>query len=92
MPDQRDQLSRIEQAISQINKRLDKGSDRMTAIETNLAKNTEATELTRDIIQVTKAGFKVLGWLGVLVKWAAPIAGAVVGLWHVFHGDSPNGK
>lgn len=103
MTDQQDPKHSHDQ-ISEIHARLDKGSERMRAIEQEqtemhdeLRRNTAATERygavteeMRDLFELGKAGLRVLGWLGAAVKWAAPVVAAVVGIWHLIHGgDAP---
>lgn len=77
---------------------LRKGSERMERIERQLAENTATTventeaikavrERTDEMVEVfmaMKGGFKVLGWLGQLAKWMAPII-AVLAAWR--HAD-----
>ena len=65
---------------------LNAGAKRMDQMQTELAKNTVVTTEVRDFLAAVRGGFKVLGWLGGLVKWAAPIAAAAATLWHLFSG------
>lgn len=75
---------------------LRKGSERMARIERQLAENTATTaentqainavrERTDEMVEVfmaMKGGFKVLGWLGQLAKWAAPIIALIAAIRH----------
>ena len=58
--------------------RLDVGSARMDALELAISANTEATLEARDILVAAKGAFKVLGWIGVVAKWAGGIASACI--------------
>jgi hypothetical protein len=49
---------------------------RMTAIESELQANTQITSEVRDLLAAFRAGFRVLGWLGNMVRWAGYLAGA----------------
>lgn len=72
-----------------IEDRLDKGSERMKAIELELRDNTTTTREVRDLLEIGRSGFKVLGWMGVLAKWIAAVAGAAAAIWGLLHlGDA----
>lgn len=72
---------------------------RLDAIETaqkaNIAAvlegNRDAREML-EIFQAVKGGFKVLGWLSVVVRWSGYVAGAgtaLYGAWHLFSSGGP---
>lgn len=83
------------------------GDERMARIEAQLQQSTDTTiqntqaikavhERTDELVEVftaMKGGFKVLGWMGQLFKWLAPIIGAYFALrqagqsagWWPFH-------
>ncbi|MFZ5544411.1 MAG: hypothetical protein ACOZJZ_12695 [Pseudomonadota bacterium] len=89
-PVTREDLARLEASIAL---RLEAGSKRMDLIEEGLTANTKATQGIEgqlgdflEFLTSVRGGFKVLGWLGSLVKWAAPIAAALYGAWQHFKG------
>jgi len=51
------------------------------ANQDELARNTEVTEEIRDILQMGRAGLRVLGGLGAIAKWLGGIAAAVLSIW-----------
>lgn len=57
---------------------------RMGVIETQLADNNTLTAEIKEILDTAKAGFKVIGGLGVALQWAGKIAAALVALWGFF--------
>ena len=63
--------------VLSIEDRLDKGAQRMGAIESSLAANTEATKEVLEIVSMGKSFFKVLDVIGGAVKWAAGLATVV---------------
>jgi hypothetical protein len=89
--------------LEHINERLERGADRMQSIENRLSAQQQElnrnTELTRSISQDTadirelmaaaRLGFKVLGGLGLVAKWAAPfvtVGIAIYGFWQSLKG------
>ena len=69
---------------------------RLRHVEINLQQNTEVTLEVRDLLGDFKSGFKVLGWLGMSLKWAGMIAGALttlyVGIYMLTHGGQTPGS
>lgn len=72
---------------------------RLTAMEQAQRENTAATlEGARDaremleIFQAVKGGFKVLGWLAAVVKWAGIIGGGVAAIYAAWHAVSGGAK
>ncbi|MDP2323516.1 MAG: hypothetical protein Q8N51_05745 [Gammaproteobacteria bacterium] len=72
--------------------RLDIGSKRMDMLESAMAINTEATMEARDILVAAKGAFKVLGWLGVIAKWAGGIATACIAIYVAFYVITHGGR
>jgi hypothetical protein len=69
---------------------------RLRTVERKIDANTELTaKLAHDmaafltIFDTFEAGFKVLGGLGKLARWAAPILTAVAAIWAIMHGKFP---
>lgn len=79
-----------------IEDRLDRGSDRMKAIEDELRQNTDTTREVRELMELGRSGFKVLGFFGVAAKWVGAIAAAFVSVWGLIytitHGGKPPGN
>lgn len=65
---------------------LQHGEDRMTNIEKMLAINNAATAEVLDIMRLGKAFFRLAGYFGSFVKWAAAIGAPLVGLWYALKG------
>jgi hypothetical protein len=78
-----------------IEDRLDRGSDRMKAIELELRDNTTVTKEVRELMAAARGGLRVLGWFGKAVKWAGGLAAAGGALWTAVymatHGGKPPG-
>ena len=90
---------KTEDRLNAIEGRLERGSDRMDAIERALKANTEATlEGNRDarevleIFQAVKGGIKVLGWIGAMVKWLAPLATLCFAAYSAFYAMTHGGQ
>jgi len=66
---------------------------RLTDIELDMRKNTDLTQEIRDVMTAAKVGFKVLGGVGIAVKWAGIVAGGALALYTAFytftHGGIP---
>jgi hypothetical protein len=64
-------------------------NERLVQVEANLERNNEMTALLLELFSAAKTGFKVLGWVGEVVKWAGMIAGGAVAMyaaWKAFGG------
>lgn len=62
--------------------------DRVGRLEKGLAENTAATARVEgntaemiDLFRAAKGGFRVLGHIGSIVKWAAAVAASLAALW-----------
>jgi len=75
-----------------IEARLDRGSDRMQAIELELRDNTTTTREVRELLELGRNGFKVLGWIGTVARWLTAIAAAAAAIWGLFHMGDAGGK
>lgn len=83
--------------------RLEDGARRMQAIEdrlrdfekiqedlgVELKANTAVTAELRDIMAAARLGFKVIGWIGTLAKWAVALAVPVYALIHTIKTGGP---
>ncbi len=73
--------------------RLGELRDRVGRLEHGLAENTAATKRIEsdtsemlELFKLSKSGFKVLGHIGSVLKWAAGIAAAVATAWVALKG------
>jgi len=78
--------------LQAIHARLDKGSDRMDRMQTELNANTEITREVRDLMNAARVGFKVLGGLGTAAKWIAAIASAAAAVWGLIYAATHGGQ
>ena len=96
MDDYGDELPAVTR--QQINERLDKGSERMAAIERDLKavtqqlqeRNQQLAEML-EFFSAMKGAFKVLNWVGKVAKPLAAIVmlgGACVGFWTAIKGGT----
>jgi hypothetical protein len=78
-----------------IEDRLDRGSDRMKAIELELRDNTATTKEVRELLELGRSGLKALGWFGKAVKWIGGLFAAGGAIWSAIymatHGGKPPG-
>jgi hypothetical protein len=80
-------MARIEAALEQ-------NTQQTIQNATQITQNTAAIQAVHDrtnemveLFTAMKGGFKVLGWLGQLVKWAAPVVGAIAAARHAITGS-----
>jgi hypothetical protein len=78
--------------IEMIKRRLTDSGIRMTSIETSIKENTDLTKEIKEILDLAKSFFTVLGYLGKGIKWIAGIAAAAGAIWALFHPNSPLDK
>jgi ABC-type branched-subunit amino acid transport system substrate-binding protein len=93
----------IGEQISVIHDKLEHGEKRMNTFETlieenrvahkanadALAENTELTKEIKDILELGKTFFKILGFVAVVAKWITAIGAAVALIWAATHGNTP---
>lgn len=85
----------IAQQFQAIENELAAGKARMDNLEKMTCAQTEILNDIKEIMQFSRSGLKVLGWVGVAARWIAAIAGAtaaVYALLHVTGGLPPKGK
>lgn len=90
-----DQISEVTVGMQGVQSCLTQGATRMQRIEQELAANSTITAEIRDILSAVKLGLKVLGSIGLIVRWAGFIAAACAAIytsWHMIqHGGKPPG-
>lgn len=85
-------METTEERLAAIEKRLERGSERMAAIEMGMAENTRITRDVHELLELGRNGLRVLGYLGVAARWVGGIAAAVAavfGAWHATHDGLP---
>lgn len=79
--------------FQEIESQLARGAERMAALERELRDNTTVTREVRELMELGRNGFKVLGWLGVAAKWVGSLAAAAAAVWALvyaaMHGKPP---
>lgn len=55
-------------------------ANELRQVKTDLQENTELTGELVMILNACKGGFKVLGWIGVIIKWIGGVAIAITAL------------
>lgn len=85
-------LTTIKGIADSTRQQLELGEDRMSRIEKDLAANTSATtrvaEDTREVLEhmaTAKSGLKLLGYVGVVIKWLSIVGGGLVGIYVAAH-------
>ena len=89
----------LEERVTDIERRLGKGSERMSNLEgkltevaTELRLNTDVTMEVRELLAAFKGGFKVLGWFGVGAKWVGILATAGVAVYTLLYSMTHGGQ
>lgn len=90
-----DQLAEVAVQMREVRQCLQVGEDRMGSMEAELRANSATTTEVREILTTAKAGFRVLGGIGTLVRWAGYLSAAgatIYTAWHMItHGGKPPG-
>lgn len=90
-----EQLADVAVTMQEVKDCLQKGDNRMASLETELTTNSTVTAEVRDILSVAKVGLRVLGGVGVLVRWVGYLAAAgaaIYSAWYMAtHGGKPPG-
>jgi len=92
-------ISRLEEAVQQNSRRLDRGSETMALMQLGLDKNNAATERiessTNEIVDFfvsMKGAFKVLNWIGKAAKPMGSIVALCTALWAAWMAYKTGGK
>lgn len=78
-----------EERLAAIERRLQRGSERMSDIEADVAENTAITREVRDLLQLGRNGLRILGALGTGAKWLASLIAACGAAWGVLTAARP---
>lgn len=63
--------------LGNVDRRLDRGSERMDDMQAELTANTTVTTEVRDLLATARSGIKVLGWIGNAGLWLVKAAGVL---------------
>jgi len=66
---------------AEIELRLNCAEKRMESMERKIDTNTTIISEVRELMEVGRLGLRVLGWMGVLVKWLGTIAAAAMAIY-----------
>jgi hypothetical protein len=67
--------------IASIEQQLRDGKERMDAMQAELSDNTTVTREIREMLDMGRAGLRVLGALGAVAKWLGAIAMGIGSIW-----------
>lgn len=88
-------MARIEQQLADQRQAIFDNTTTTQQTASTTAENTRAIKAVHDrtdemveLFNAMKGGFKVLGWLGQGVKWAAPVIGAIAAAKHAISGGN----
>lgn len=66
------------------------GTERMARLEAKIDGNSADTREVLDILHAGKGFFKVVGWMGNLVKYCALVGAPLIAFWYTLkHGGKP---
>ncbi len=74
------QQSETAVALRDIANCLQRGTSKMADVERELLVNSSTTTEVREILATARGGLRLLGFIGVAVKWATIIAGGITAL------------
>ena len=69
-------------SILDVHRRLGDGTARMDSIEAKLDQNCADTAEVLDILRLGKSFFRMIGYAGTFIKWAAAIAAPLVAIFY----------
>ena len=72
-----------------IDRRLLSGKERMDAIEASIAENTRITKEIKEILDLGKSFFTILGYVAKVAKWIAAIGSGIAVVYAIAHGSIP---
>ena len=88
-------LADVAATMQEVRACLQRGDTRMGSLEAALTGNSAVTAEVRDILSVAKMGLRVLGGVGMLVRWCGYVAAAgaaIYSAWYMAtHGGKPPG-
>lgn len=77
-------------AMEELEARFAAGTERMRRLEDKIDGNSADTREVLDILHAGKGFFKVVGWIGSMVKWAAAIGAPLIAFYYALkHGGRP---
>ena len=89
------QMAEIALSLQEINSGLQERGKRLAAVELELKTNSATTQEVRDILATARAGLKVLGGIGQVVRWMGYLSAAAASVYGflllIKHGGKPPG-
>ena len=82
----------VKKEFEGIDRRLNNGKDRMDKLEAAIAENTKITREIKDIVDLGRSFFIILGHIGTVAKWIGAIGTAIAAIYALFHLNQPPGK
>ena len=77
-------------AVGEFDTRFRTGAERMKGLEAKIDSNSADTREVLNIQHAGKGFFKVVGWIGNIVKYCALVGAPVVAFWYTLkHGGKP---
>lgn len=77
-------------AMAEFDARLKNGAERIRCLEAKIDSNSADTREVLSILHAGRGFFKVVGWIGNLVKYCALVGAPVVAFWYTIkHGGKP---
>lgn len=79
----------VQSEFEGVDRRLKSGKERMDAIEASIAENTRITKEIKEILDLGKSFFTILGYIGKVAKWIAAIGSGIAVAYALTHGQLP---
>ena len=79
----------VQSEFDGVDRRLKSGKERMDAIEASIAENTRITKEIKEILDLGKSFFTILGYVAKVAKWIAAIGSGIAVVYALAHGQLP---
>jgi len=73
-------MKTLEERVDAMEERLARGDSRMSAIERDIRENTTSTNRVLEIVIMGEGFFKVMGKIGIVLKWAFAIGASAAAM------------
>lgn len=89
-PDSKHELEALMETVDKTQKEVEQLSASVTELKESVDTLTKSTADMVEMFEAGRGAFKVLGWIGTGIKWAASLAAGGVALWAIItHGNIP---